>query len=184
MAARKDAGLAFDGEALRGFKLDLVRALAPDVPAMLLDPEIGLPHVLDEGAFPAHTGLLVSLERSGAVRSPDGLRAAELLPDLGASGVRRLGGTGAKLLVRLRADREGPDGANAAVIRTAVADCAASSLLLVVEVLVYAARRRGRLDLRGAARRPDPRGGPARRGMRRALPQARVPGRRRRHARA
>ena len=73
------------------------------------------------------------------MRSPDGLRAAELLPDLGASGVRRLGGTGAKLLVRLRADREGPDGANAAVIRTAVADCAASSLLLVVEVLVYAA---------------------------------------------
>lgn len=139
VATRKDAGLAFDGEALRGFKLDLVRALAPDVPAMLLDPEIGLPHVLDEGAFPAHTGLLVSLERSGAVRSPDGLRAAELLPDLGASGVRRLGGTGAKLLVRLRADREGPDGANAAVIRTAVADCAASSLLLVVEVLVYAA---------------------------------------------
>ena len=126
VAARKDAGLAFDGEALRGFKLDLVRALAPDVPAMLLDPEIGLPHVLDQAAFPAHTGLLVSLERSGAVRSPDGLRAAELLPDLGASGVRRLGGTGAKLLVRLRADREGPDGANAAVIRTAVADCAAS----------------------------------------------------------
>ena len=41
--------------------------------------------------------------------------------------------------MRLRADREGPDGANAAVIRTAVPDCAASHLLLVVEVLVYAA---------------------------------------------
>lgn len=139
VAARKDAGLAFDGDALREFKLDLVRALAPGVPGMLLDPEVGLPHVLDQGAFPAHTGLLVSLERSGAVRSPDGLRAAQLLPDLGASGIRRLGGTGAKLLVRLRADREGPDGANAAVIRTAVADCAAASLLLIVEVLVYAA---------------------------------------------
>ena len=44
-------------------------------------------------------------------------------------------------------------------------------------------RRRGRLDLRRSPRRPDPGGGAARRGMRRPLPQARVPGRRRRHAR-
>ena len=51
--------------------------------------------------------------------------------------MRRLGGTGAKLLLRLRADREDADGANAAVLREAVADCAAHHLLLVVEVLVY-----------------------------------------------
>jgi len=51
--------------------------------------------------------------------------------------VRRLGGTAAKLLVRLRADREDTDGANAAVIRAAAADCAAADLLLIVEVLVY-----------------------------------------------
>jgi sulfofructosephosphate aldolase len=139
VAARKDAGLPFDGEALRGFKTDLVDALAPEAPAVLLDPEIGLPHVLEQGAFPARTGLLVSLERSGAVRAPGGLRAAELMSGVGASGVRRLGGTGAKLLVRLRADREDTSGANAAVIRSAVADCAAADLLLVVEVLVYAA---------------------------------------------
>jgi tagatose 1,6-diphosphate aldolase len=56
---------------------------------------------------------------------------------VGADGVRRLGGTGAKLLLRLRADREDADGANAAVLREAVADCAAHHLLLVVEVLVY-----------------------------------------------
>jgi sulfofructosephosphate aldolase len=137
VAARRAAGLASDIEALRGFKLDLVRALAPHAPAVLLDPEIGLPHVLEQAAFPARTGLLVSLERSGAVPAPGGLRAAELLPGVGAAGVRSLGGTGAKLLVRLRADREDTSGANAAVIRSAAADCAAASLLLVVEVLVY-----------------------------------------------
>ena len=65
---------------------------------MLLDPEIALPHVLDERALPGRSGLLVSLERSGAVRTPEGLRRAVLLPDVGAAGVRRLGGTGAKLL--------------------------------------------------------------------------------------
>src|SRR6185437_13362232 len=133
--ALQAAGLESRMDFMRAYKLDLVLALAP--PAMLLDPEIALPHVTDAGVLPAHTGLLVSLERSGSRRTPDGLRSAQLLPGVGADGVRRLGGTGAKLLLRLRADREGADGDNAAVLREAVADCAAHHLLLVVEVLVY-----------------------------------------------
>jgi len=139
VAAREEAGLPSGVDSLRAFKLDLVEALGPHTPGMLLDPEIALPHVLERGALPARTGLLVSLERSGAIPAPGGLRAAELLPGVGASGVRRLGGTAAKLLVRLRADREDTDGANAAVIRAAAADCAAAHLLLIVEVLVYRA---------------------------------------------
>jgi len=135
--ALQGAGLPSDMASMQAFKLDLVAAMAPLAPAMLLDPEIALPHVVDRGALPARTGVLVSLERSGSRRAPDGLRAAELLPCVGASGVRALGGTGAKLLLRLRADREGADGANAALLRSAVADCAAQHLLLVVEVLVY-----------------------------------------------
>jgi len=137
VAARGEAGLPADLPTLQAFKLDLVRALAPAAPAMLLDPEIGLPCAIDEHAFPARTGLIVSLERSGAVRTADGLRQAQLLPDVGAAGVRRLGGTAAKLLVRLRADREDADGENAALIRAAAADCASQHLLLVVEALVY-----------------------------------------------
>jgi sulfofructosephosphate aldolase len=131
------ASLPNDAAAMRAFKADLVAALSPVAPAMLLDPEIALPHVVDAGALPGRTGVLVSLERSGERRSADGLRVVELLPDVGADGVRRLGGTGAKLLVRLRADREDADGGNGAVVRSAVADCAAQHLLLVVEVLVY-----------------------------------------------
>jgi sulfofructosephosphate aldolase len=159
VAARSDAGLPADLSELQAFKLDLVRALAADVPAVLLDPEIGLPCAIDRRAFPGRTGLIVSLERSGAVRTDAGLRAAELLPDVGASGVRRLGGTAAKLLVRLRADREDADGANGRLIRAAADDCAAGHLLLVVEVLVYRLdgedegafrRRRGDLITAGA----------------------------------
>src|SRR4029078_10587799 len=103
VAARTAAGLSSDPESLREFKLDLVEALAPLAPAVLLDPELRLPHVLAQGGVPALTGLLVSLERSGAIRTPEGLRAVELLPDHGAAGVRRLGGTGAKPVVRPRA---------------------------------------------------------------------------------
>src|SRR6185437_2988924 len=108
--ALQAAGLESRMDFMRAYKLDLVSALAPAAPAMLLDPEIALPHVTDAGVLPAHTGLLVSLERSGSRRTPDGLRSAQLLPGVGADGVRRLGGTGAKLLLRLRADREGADG--------------------------------------------------------------------------
>ncbi len=153
IAALKLAGLSTAPEALRGFKLDLARALAADAPAMLLDPEIALPHVLEQGAVPPHTGLLVSLERSGSNTGRDGLEQAELLPEVGAAGVRRLGGTAAKLLVRLRADREDGDGDNARVLRTAVDDCARSSLLLVVEVLVY--RTEDEDEATFASRRPD-----------------------------
>jgi len=158
-AARDGARLPADDATLLDVKLDLVRALAPDAPAMLLDPEIALPGAIDAGAFPARTGLIVSLERSGAIRTDAGLRRAELLPAVGAAGVRRLGGTAAKLLVRLRADREDADDENGRVIRAAVADCAANDLLLVVETLVYrlddeteGAFRRRRADLiRGGA---------------------------------
>lgn len=136
-AARAAAGMPADPRDLAAFKLELARALAPHAPAMLLDPEVALPAVLDEGAVPPHTGLLVSLERSGARRTASGLREAELLPGIGAEGVRRLGGTGAKLLVRLRGDREGPGDPNCRLIRKAVEDCAAHHLLLIVEVLVY-----------------------------------------------
>jgi sulfofructosephosphate aldolase len=153
VAARSAAGLPHDLGSLREFKLDLVEALAPLAPAVLLDPEIALPHVLERGAFPARTGLLVSLERSGAIRTPEGLRAVELLPDHGAAGVRRLGGTGAKLLVRLRADREDVDGANAEIIRAVAADCAAADLALVIEVLVY--RLDGEDEAAFARRRAD-----------------------------
>src|SRR5436305_3465608 len=136
-AGLEGAGLPSDMQAMRAFKAELVTALAPVAPAMLLDPEIALPHVADAGLLPGRTGVLVSLERSGERRAADGLREAELLPDVGADGVRRLGGTGAKLLVRLRADREDADGANGRLVRGAAADCAAHHLLLVVEVLVY-----------------------------------------------
>src|SRR6266545_3253246 len=69
ISALRGAGLATDLATMRAFKLDLVRALSSHVPAMLLDPEIALPHALDERALPPCTGLLVSLERSGSTRT-------------------------------------------------------------------------------------------------------------------
>jgi sulfofructosephosphate aldolase len=129
-------GMSSDLEALREFKRALVTALAPSASAMLLDPEIALPDVVDAGLVPAAVGLLVSVEVSGA-RWDGGLSPAELLPAFGAAGVRRMGGTAAKLLVRVRADREDASGHNAAIVREVVRDCAEHDLLAVVEGLVF-----------------------------------------------
>jgi sulfofructosephosphate aldolase len=130
------AGADSELESLREFKRALVRALAPSASALLLDPEIALPDVVDGGLVPADVGLLVSVEVSGAVWD-GGLSPARLLPDFGAAGVRRMGGTAAKLLVRVRADREDAAGHNAAIVREVVRDCAEHDLLAVVEGLVF-----------------------------------------------
>jgi sulfofructosephosphate aldolase len=134
--ARLEAGQPADPEALRDFKLDLIEALAPLAPAMLLDPEIALPDAIDQNVLPGATGLLISLEQSGAPRVGYA-RPGSLIPGLGAAGVRRLGGTAAKLLVYLRTDREGADDHNARLVREAVADCAQHDLLLIVEAVVH-----------------------------------------------
>jgi sulfofructosephosphate aldolase len=130
------AGAASDLGSLRDFKRALVRALGPAASALLLDPEIALPDAVDAGLVPADVGLLVSVECSGATWE-GGLSPARLLPDFGAAGVRRMGGTAAKLLVRVRADREDASGHNAAVVREVVRDCAEHALLAVVEGLVF-----------------------------------------------
>jgi sulfofructosephosphate aldolase len=139
-------------EELRAFKRALVTALAPAASAVLLDPEIALPDVVDRGLLPRATGLLVSVEVSGAERDGD-LHPARLLPEFGAAGVRRMGGTAAKLLVRIRADREDASGHNAAIVRDVVRDCAAHDLLVVVEGLVFPLP--GEPDERFQRLRPD-----------------------------
>lgn len=150
-AMAQRAGAPADPASLRSFKRALVAALAPHASAVLLDPEIALPGAIESGALPGDTGLLVSVEESGAVRAGE-LHAATLIPDFGAAGVRRMGGTAAKLLVRIRPDREDAGGWNGRIVREVVRDCAAHDLLAVVEGLVP--RLEGEPEERFARRRP------------------------------
>src|SRR2546423_15006149 len=113
--ALQAAGLESRMDFMRAYKLDLVSALAPAAPAMLLDPEIALPHVTDAGALPAHTGLLVSLERSGSRPTPGALRSARPLPRAAADGAPRLGATAAELAVRASAAPQVSAGSDAAL---------------------------------------------------------------------
>lgn len=134
-AMRAAAGQPVDDGSLRQAKSDVVSALAPHASAVLLDPQLSLPYLVDDGSQPGAQGLLVSIEESKDRSSAEG-RVTSLLPDFGARGVRRLGGTAAKLLVTLRTDVPGESERVTGLVEEALRDCREQDLLLVVEVLV------------------------------------------------
>lgn len=134
VSMRERAGLPATADELRALKSDIAEALGPGASGLLLDPEFALPSLVDDRVVPRDTGILVAVERSGP-RRENGLRVAELV--LAPDGVRRLGGTAAKLLVYVRPDREDADGPNGRLVAALARECATADLLLVVEVLCY-----------------------------------------------
>jgi sulfofructosephosphate aldolase len=129
-------GVSSAPEEQRAFKADLVDTVGRDASAMLLDPDVSLPDIVDHDVLPRDVGLLVRIEADGH-DVEDGLRRSGLIPGLGAEGARSLGATAAKVMVFLRADREDLDGYTAAVVRSALEDCRRADLLCVMELMTY-----------------------------------------------
>jgi tagatose-1,6-bisphosphate aldolase len=83
--------------ALAELKEDVVRELSPQASAVLLDPEIGVPHCLRRGVLPGSTGLIVAQD-TGSTGDPATLSTG-LVPDWTVADTARIGAAGAKLLV-------------------------------------------------------------------------------------
>lgn len=126
-----------DDATLRLIKSDVLSILGPYASASLLDPELALPDLVQTGVQSGQRGLLVSIENSRDRSDPDG-RLTSLIPGFGAEGVRRYGGTAAKLLITIRPDDEVEADQVLSLVRVAQDDCLRHDLLLVVEVLVDA----------------------------------------------
>lgn len=129
-------GVSSAPEEQRAFKADLVETVGRDASAMLLDPDVSLPAIVDRDVLPRDVGLLVRIEADGH-DVEDGLRRSGLIPGLGAEGARSLGATAAKVMVFLRADQEDLDGYTAGVVRAALEDCRRADLLCVMELMTY-----------------------------------------------
>jgi sulfofructosephosphate aldolase len=129
-------GLSGGPEEQRAFKSDLVDTVGRDASAVLLDPDVSLPDIVDRGLLGRDVGLLVRIEADGA-ELHDGLRRSRLIPGLGAQGARARGATAAKVMVFLRADREDLDGHTANLVRAALEDCRRADLLCVLELMTY-----------------------------------------------
>ncbi len=123
-------------EELVAAKADLVRYLGNHAPAILLDPEVALPQIVDDGTLARTTGLVVGMDASG-YETVDGLRYTRYVPGVTPRTVRDLGGDAAKMLFYVRPDRQGADSRVAQEIRDLVRACDAEGVLLIVEILTY-----------------------------------------------
>ena len=129
-------GLSSAPEEQRAFKADLVDTVGRDASAMLVDPVVSLPDIVDRGVLARDVGLIARIEADGH-EVEDGLRRSALIPGLGAEGARSLGADAAKVMVFLRADQEDLDGYTAGVVRSALEDCRRADLLCVIELMTY-----------------------------------------------
>ncbi|MFL5756176.1 MAG: tagatose 1,6-diphosphate aldolase [Chloroflexota bacterium] len=118
-----------------GFKSAVVRALAGTATGTLLDPEIGVARAVADTALPGASGLIVALEATG-YEGPPSARVSRLLPGWTAADAKRIGASGAKLLVYYH-----PEAANAAqqeeLVAQVAAECRAVELPLFLEPLSF-----------------------------------------------
>jgi tagatose 1,6-diphosphate aldolase len=129
-------GLSSAPEQQRAFKSDLVDTVGRDASAVLIDPDVSLPDIVDRDLVARDVGLIVRIEADGW-EVEDGLRRSQMITGLGAEGARARGATAAKVMVFLRADREDLDGYTAQMVRAALEDCRRAELLCVIELMTY-----------------------------------------------
>lgn len=136
------AGRPAADDELRAFKVDVADALTPQATGILLDPDLGVPAVLEHGALHGGCGLLVAAEPADRA-TWRGEPRVQRDPARDAAWVLRLGGQALKFLVQLRPDRPRAPGEpdlvaeTIEVIRQVVDDCRAVGVPAVVENLVY-----------------------------------------------
>ena len=135
-AAMSDAPEEVSIAELAAAKADLVRYLANNAPAILLDPEVALPAVVDDGVLLRGTSLVVGMDASG-YETVGGLRHTRLVPGMTARRVRELGGDAAKMLWYLRPDKQDAQSRVAAGMCELIEACTAEGVLLIVELLTY-----------------------------------------------
>jgi tagatose 1,6-diphosphate aldolase len=146
-AALAKRGLPLDDAGVTELKLRVAAALAPAATLILLDAEFAAAQAVAAGAVPGATGLVVPLEAMG-YGDVAKVEVTAFLEGWSPAKARRLGASGAKLLLPYRADVPGQATRQEEVVRAAVAGCREVGLALIVEPIVY--RREGEETAGGA----------------------------------
>jgi tagatose 1,6-diphosphate aldolase len=115
-------------------KLDLIRAIAGEVSAFLLDPRFALAQVIAARVLPASVGFMSSIEDEGYYGSAS--RITKLRVGWGTRKIKLIGADVCKLLWFFRPDNSTAD-FQRGVLKRLVSECAALSLPLVVEPIWY-----------------------------------------------
>jgi tagatose 1,6-diphosphate aldolase len=136
------------------FKLDLCRAVAPFVSAVLLDPVYGAAQSIAAGILPGHIGLLVSLEKTG-YSGEKTARITELLPGWSVEKVKRMGASAVKLLVYFRPDLKEVASRQLDLIAKVADQCIKEDIPLLVEPVSYPVEEVGVSVPKFAAMKPE-----------------------------
>ncbi len=118
------------------FKLDLCKATAPVVSAVLLDPVYGAAQSIAAGILPGHIGLLVSLEKTG-YSGEKTARITELLPDWSVEKIKRMGASAVKLLVYFRPDLKENASYQIDIVAKVAQQCIKEDIPFLVEPVSY-----------------------------------------------
>jgi tagatose 1,6-diphosphate aldolase len=119
-----------------GAKLELIRMLAPEVSAFLLDARFGLAQAVLSRALPGRIGLMASVEDEDYQHAP-GARRTRFRESWGTRQIKLIGADVCKLLWFYRPDAPTAAGQRR-VVEQLVAECRELSLPLVVEPIWYA----------------------------------------------
>lgn len=130
-------GMHLDDAGITELKVRVAAALAPAASLILLDAEYSVAQAIAAGAVPGSTGIVVPLEAMG-YGDVARVSSTRFLEGWSAAKGRRLGASGAKLLLPYRADVGDQAERQDEVVRAAVAACREAGLALIVEPIVYA----------------------------------------------
>lgn len=122
---------------LTDVKLRLLRGLAGDATAVMLDPEYSAAQAITSLALPGTVGFLAAVEAQGYLGEPGSPRTS-LLDGWSVAKAKRLGANGIKLLVRYRPDAGEVTERQDATISAVIADCARDDVPLFLEPVGYA----------------------------------------------
>jgi tagatose 1,6-diphosphate aldolase len=141
-------------EEMVDFKLDLCKAVASLVSAILLDPVYGAAQAIAAGVLPGHIGLLVSLEKTG-YSGEKTARITEILPGWSVEKIKRMGASAIKLLVYFRPDLKEIASRQLDLIAGVADECIKEDIPLLVEPVSYPIEEVGISSQKFADRKPE-----------------------------
>lgn len=132
---KPDAPQDVKDEDLVNFKRLLIRNLAPEASAILLDPQFSAAQSIAHGDLPGKTGLVVALEATGYEDEPIA-RTSRILPGWSVEKARRMGANAIKLLVYYHPDSS-KAGEMERLVQQVAEDCDRHEMPMFLEALSY-----------------------------------------------
>lgn len=121
---------------LTEIKLTVIRHIAPQATAVMLEPEYSAPQSIVADALPGHVGFLSALEDQGYLGNPYA-RQTTLLSGWSVAKAKRLGAGGIKLLIFYHPDAGEATEKQDELVNAVIADCAREEIPLFLEALAY-----------------------------------------------